>query len=59
MSAVAIIVDEQDHHPEWFNVFDRVEITLTTHDTRGLSPRDVRLTGHIDERALLFGAASL
>ena len=57
MSAVAIIADKQDHHPEWSNVFDRVEIILTTHDVQGLSDRDARLAERIDELALLFGAA--
>lgn len=58
MSAVAIIADKQDHHPEWSNVYDRVEIILTTHDVQGLSDRDARLAERIDELALLFGAAS-
>ena len=48
MTRVAIAADKADHHPEWFNVYNRVEITLTTHDARGLSARDVKLAGAID-----------
>lgn len=47
MTSVAILAEKQDHHPEWFNVYNRVEITLTTHDVpgegSGLSQRDVAL----------------
>lgn len=59
MSAVAIVAEKLDHHPEWSNAYDRVEIRLTAHDVRGLSIRDVRLAERIDELALLFGAASI
>ena len=48
MTRVAIAADKADHHPEWFNVYNRVEITLTTHDAGGLSGRDVALAGAID-----------
>lgn len=48
MARVAIAADKADHHPEWFNVYNRVEITLTTHDAGGLSARDVALAGAID-----------
>ena len=48
MTRVAIAADKADHHPEWFNVYNRVEITLTTHDAGGLSKRDVALAEAID-----------
>lgn len=48
MSRVAIYADKHDHHPEWFNVYNRVEITLTTHDADGLSDRDVAMASFID-----------
>ena len=51
MSRVALLADCQDHHPEWFNVYAKVEITLTTHDagsSGGLSNRDGKLARAID-----------
>ena len=48
MTRVAIAADKADHHPEWCNVYNRVEITLTTHDAGGLSERDVKLASAID-----------
>ncbi len=48
MTRVAIKADQMDHHPEWFNVYNRVEITLSTHDADGLSARDVALARFID-----------
>jgi 4a-hydroxytetrahydrobiopterin dehydratase len=43
MARVAIQAEKADHHPEWFNVYNRVRVTLTTHDADGLSTRDVAL----------------
>lgn len=51
MSRVALAAEKADHHPEWFNVYNKVEITLTTHDADGLSARDVNLAGFIDAAA--------
>ena len=48
MTRVALLAESQDHHPEWFNVYNRVEITLTTHDAGGLSQRDVAMAKAID-----------
>jgi len=48
MTRVAIQADKADHHPEWFNVYNTVRITLTTHDAGGLSKRDAALARFID-----------
>ncbi|MXO56420.1 4a-hydroxytetrahydrobiopterin dehydratase [Pontixanthobacter gangjinensis] len=48
MSSVAILAEKQDHHPEWFNVYNKVEMTLTTHDAGGLSQRDATLAEAIE-----------
>jgi 4a-hydroxytetrahydrobiopterin dehydratase len=51
MNRVALLAEAQDHHPEWSNVYNRVEILLTTHDCQGLSARDLRLARDIDKLA--------
>lgn len=48
MSRVALKAEQMNHHPEWFNVYNRVEITLSTHDAGGLSALDVELARFID-----------
>ncbi len=48
MARVALIAEKSDHHPEWFNVYNKVDITLTTHDAGGLSPRDVAMAKAIE-----------
>jgi len=48
MTRVALLAEKADHHPEWSNVWNRVDIILTTHDAGGLSKRDVGMAGKID-----------
>jgi 4a-hydroxytetrahydrobiopterin dehydratase len=49
MNKVALLAQAQDHHPEWSNVYNKVEILLATHDCDGLSERDVKLARDIDK----------
>ena len=49
MSQVALLAERMDHHPEWFNVYNRVEIHLTTHDAGGISERDFTLARGIEK----------
>lgn len=51
MSRVALQAERMDHHPEWFNVYSTVEITLSTHDCGGLSEKDIALARFIDAAA--------
>ena len=51
MSAMAIVAEKMNHHPEWFNVYNRVEVTLTTHDASGLTALDVTLAEAMETRA--------
>jgi 4a-hydroxytetrahydrobiopterin dehydratase len=49
MTRVALLAQAADHHPEWSNVYNKVTITLTTHDAGGLSARDIELAKAIDK----------
>lgn len=55
MSRVALLAEKMDHHPEWSNVYNRVEVLLTTHDAGGVTDKDVRMARFIDEAALAAG----
>ena len=58
MTRVALMADKMDHHPEWSNVYDRVEVLLTTHDADGVTDKDVALARFIDRAAAETGANS-
>lgn len=45
MSRVALLAEKMDHHPEWFNVYRRVDVTLSTHDSGGVTALDIRMAG--------------
>jgi len=51
MARAALIAEKLDHHPEWFNVYNKVEVTLSTHDAGGLTDKDVALAKMIDSLA--------
>ncbi len=48
MTRVALLAEKLDHHPEWFNVYNRLSIRLTTHDCKGLSQRDIDFAARVD-----------
>jgi 4a-hydroxytetrahydrobiopterin dehydratase len=51
MTKVAIVAEKHDHHPEWFNVYNKVVLDLSTHDVGGISPLDVELAKQVDRFA--------
>ncbi|WP_416049995.1 4a-hydroxytetrahydrobiopterin dehydratase [Cupriavidus basilensis] len=51
MTRVALAAEKADHHPEWFNVYNRVDVTLSTHDANGLTRRDTDLAAFMDRAA--------
>ena len=55
MTKVALLAEKQDHHPEWFNVYNKVKVTLTTHDVDGLSMKDIELARFMDRVAAALG----
>ena len=56
MARVALVAEKMDHHPEWSNVYNRVEVLLTTHDAGGVTGKDVELARFIDRTAEQMGA---
>jgi 4a-hydroxytetrahydrobiopterin dehydratase len=54
MSRVALYAERHDHHPEWLNVYNRVDVTLATHDAGGVTDKDVALAHFMDQAAALF-----
>ena len=51
MARAALIAEKMSHHPEWFNVYKTVEVTLTTHDAGGVTEQDIALARAMDQRA--------
>jgi len=51
MTQVAFAAEQADHHPEWFNVYNRVDVRLTTHDANGVTARDLSLARVMDQAA--------
>lgn len=49
MARVALVAEKRDHHPDWSNVYNRVEIALSTHDAGGITERDTTFARHADE----------
>jgi 4a-hydroxytetrahydrobiopterin dehydratase len=56
MARAALIAEKLDHHPEWFNVYNKVEVTLATHDAGGVTERDVKLAEAMNRLAGATGA---
>ncbi len=55
MSATALKAEQMDHHPEWSNVYNRVDVTLTTHDAGGVTDKDAELASYMDGLAGRLG----
>ena len=51
MTRAALLAEKMDHHPEWFNVYNRVEVTLSTHDAGGVTQKDIDLATAMDAYA--------
>jgi 4a-hydroxytetrahydrobiopterin dehydratase len=48
MTRAALLAEKMDHHPEWFNVYNKVEVTLSTHDAGGITDNDIRMAKAMD-----------
>lgn len=55
MTAAALKAEQMDHHPEWFNVYSRVDVILTTHDANGVTTKDIALAQYMDKIAAQLG----
>jgi pterin-4a-carbinolamine dehydratase len=51
MTRTALLAEKMDHHPEWFNVYNKVQVTLSSHDVSGLSERDVKMANFMEKAA--------
>ena len=51
MTRAALVAEKMDHHPEWFNVYKTVDVTLSTHDAGGVTELDIKLAGEMDRLA--------
>ena len=51
MAQIAVIANTMDHHPEWYNVYNRVDVTLTTHDAGGVTEKDIKLAEAMEKAA--------
>ena len=51
MTRAALVAEQMNHHPEWFNVWNRVDVTLSTHDAGGLTELDIKLAAAMDKLA--------
>lgn len=51
MSRAALLAEKMDHHPEWFNVYNKVEVTLATHDAGGVTQKDIDMATAMDDYA--------
>jgi 4a-hydroxytetrahydrobiopterin dehydratase len=55
MATAALAIEKMDHHPEWFNVYNKVDVTLATHDAGGVTQKDIDLATAMDGYAALQG----
>jgi 4a-hydroxytetrahydrobiopterin dehydratase len=51
MTRVALLADKMDHHPEWFNVYNKIDVTLSTHDAGGVTQNDIKMATAMEEWA--------
>jgi 4a-hydroxytetrahydrobiopterin dehydratase len=55
MAEIALVAEKMDHHPEWSNVYSKVEVVLATHESNGVTERDLTLARLMDEAAAALG----